>query len=130
MTAVRFARWVFLVSGIYGVLLLPPLYFLEERLGRDFPPPINHPEYFYGFVGVALMWQVAFLVIAGDPLRYRPLMVLAALAKFSFGIAAAALFAGGRLAAVVFGFACVDLAMGCLFLVAFWRTAGASAAPP
>jgi hypothetical protein len=50
----RFARVVFLVAGIYGILVLLPQYFLEERIGIDSPPPITHPEHFYGFVGVAL----------------------------------------------------------------------------
>ena len=44
----KFAKIVFLVAGIYGLIVLLPLYFLEERTGRDFPPPITHPEYYYG----------------------------------------------------------------------------------
>src|SRR5262245_705061 len=48
----RFAKWVFLLAGITGILVVIPLYFLEERFGRDQPPPVNHPEFYYGFVGV------------------------------------------------------------------------------
>ena len=70
----RFARWVFRLAGIYGLIVLLPQYFLEERIGRDDPPPITHPEHFYAFLGVAVAWQVAFLVIAQDPIRYRPIM--------------------------------------------------------
>ena len=55
----RVARWVFLVAGVYGVLVVLPQYSLEARIARDFPPPITHPEYFYGFIGVALAWRVA-----------------------------------------------------------------------
>jgi hypothetical protein len=29
------ARLVFNIAGVYGLLVLPPLYFLEERIGRD-----------------------------------------------------------------------------------------------
>ena len=68
-----FARRVFLIAGIYGLLVLLPLYFMEARIGRDQPPAITHPEYFYGFLGVAVSWQVAFLVISRDPVRFRPL---------------------------------------------------------
>jgi hypothetical protein len=39
-----FAKRVFLIAGVYGVLVLAPQYFLEARIGRDFPPPITHPE--------------------------------------------------------------------------------------
>ena len=81
-----FARRVFLIAGIYGLLVLLPLYFLEARIGRDQPPAITHPEYFYGFLGVAVSWQVAFLVISRDPVRFRPLMVPAVLEKATFGL--------------------------------------------
>jgi len=60
--SVTFARRVFAAAGIYGVLVLAPQYFMEGRIGRDFPPPITHPEHFYRFIGVALAWQVLFLV--------------------------------------------------------------------
>ena len=59
----RFAKYTFLVAGVYGLLALAPQYFLERLNGEMYPPPINHPEYYYGFVGVALAWQIAFLVI-------------------------------------------------------------------
>jgi hypothetical protein len=115
----RFARWVFLLSGVYGLVLLAPQYLLEAQVGRDNPPEITHPEYFYGFVGVALAWQAAFLVIALDPPRYRLLMLPAVLEKFSFGLAAAVLYLQGRLSAAVLGFGVADLTLGCLFCVAF-----------
>lgn len=51
------------------------MYPLEDRIGRDLPPPITHPEYFYDSIGVTIAWQVAFLVIARDPVRYRVLMI-------------------------------------------------------
>jgi len=38
-----FARRLFLIAGIYGLIVLLPLYFLEEKTGRDYPPPITHP---------------------------------------------------------------------------------------
>src|SRR3954469_10973304 len=96
-----FARRVFLIAGVYGLLVLLPMYFLEARIGRDQPPAITHPEYFYGFLGVALAWQVAFLVIATDPARFRPLMVPSVLEKASFGLASVALASAGRIPAVV-----------------------------
>ena len=50
----KFARRVFLIAGIYGVVVLLPQYFLEQRHAVDRPPAITHAEYYYGFVGVAL----------------------------------------------------------------------------
>jgi hypothetical protein len=123
-----FARRLFLIAGIYGLLVLVPQFFLEDRLGRDFPPAITHPEHFYGFLGVAAAWQVAFLVIARDPVRFRPMMLPAVLEKAAFGFAVVALFFRGRVPAVVLIFGLIDLTLGALFLVAFWRLAPQTAA--
>jgi hypothetical protein len=116
-----FARRVFATAGIYGIVVLLPQYFLEDRIGRDNPPPITHPENFYGFIGTALAWQVLFLLIAREPTRYRPMMPVAVLEKLAFGVPAIVLFAQGRLAASVLGFGLVDLALAVLFIVSFLR---------
>src|SRR6188768_1977112 len=123
----RFARWVFRMAGIVGLLMLLPMYFLEEQIGRDQPPPITHPEYFYGFIGVAVAWQFAFLVIARDPVRFRPMMIPALLEKATFGLAAVALWLDDRLADLTFVFGLIDLALGLLFVVAYLRTPPISA---
>ena len=117
-----FARRVFFWAGIYGLIVLLPQYFLEGQIGRDFPPPITHPEHFYGFVGVALAWQFVFLTIARDPVRYRPLMLVAILEKVSFGFAALVLFWLGRIAMIVLAPALVDLALATAFAVAYRST--------
>ncbi len=117
-----FARRVFLIAGIYGLLILPPHYFLEDRIGLDTPPAITHPEFFYGFVGVALAWQVAFLIIARDPVRYRLMMIPGILEKVGFGAAALVLYAQGRLAPTMLAAGIGDLVFATLFAVAFWKT--------
>ncbi len=86
----KFARWTYLLAGIYGLLVLVPQYFLEEKNGMSNPPAINHPEYYYGFIGVGIAWQIAFLVISRDPQRYRPLMIVSVIEKYSYGIAVVA----------------------------------------
>lgn len=118
-----FATRVFRIAGIYGIVALLPQYFMEVRVGRDFPPPINHPEYFYGFIGVALAWQLVFLAIARDPVRYRLLMLPSVLEKLSFGIAALVLYFQGRLAGLVTVFGIVDLVLATLFAISYRLTA-------
>jgi hypothetical protein len=118
----RFARRVFLVAGVYGVIVLLPQYFLEGQIGRDYPPPITHPEHFYGFIGVALTWQLVFLVIARDVRRYRLLMLPAILEKLSFGIAAIVLYVNGRVAPSVAAVASIDLVLAVLFTLAYRAT--------
>lgn len=80
----KFAKYTFLVAGIYGLVALVPQYFLADKIGRDFPPAITHPEYYHGFVGVALAWQIAFLIISRNPARYRLMMLPAILEKAAF----------------------------------------------
>jgi hypothetical protein len=117
-----FAKRVFLGAAIYGFIVLLPQYFLEEKAGRDFPPAITHPEYFYGFIGIAVAWQIVFLVISRDPVRYRPLMPVAVVEKIAFGFPAIALYLTGRLSAQMLGAGILDLILGTLFVIAYRRT--------
>lgn len=119
----RFASRVFFWAGVYGLVSLVPQYFLEARVGLDYPPPITHPEYFYGFIGVALAWQLVFLAISRDPLRYRLLMLPAIVEKLSFGLAAIVLFLQGRVPTAIIVFGAIDLTLAALFMLAF-RAAG------
>jgi hypothetical protein len=114
-------RRLFFVAGIYGLLIVTPQYFLESRINRDQPPAITHPEYFYGFIGVVLVWQLVYITIGTNPIRYRPIMLLAGLAKFSFTTAAVVLYALGRIPITICIFASIDFALGVLFVVAYFR---------
>jgi purine-cytosine permease-like protein len=118
----RFARRVFLGAGSYGIVVLLPQYFLEAQIGRDYPPPITHPEHFYGFVGLALVWQLAFLLVASDVARYRSLMPIAAAEKAAFAAPTFVLFALGRVAAAITAVAAIDALLGVLFLIAYRAT--------
>ena len=125
----KLAKMIFLVAGIYGLVVLLPMYFLEAQTGRDYPPPITHPEYYYGFIGVGVAWQLAFLVISRDPVRYRPLMLPAIVEKASFGIAVAVLFLQHRVSGFILGGAMLDSVLGVLFIVAWVATSGREGAP-
>lgn len=124
----NFSRWLFRLAGIYGLMVLVPQYFMEEQLGRTYPPLITHPEYFYGFLGVAVAWQLAFLLIATDPIRYRLFIIPAILEKVSFGVAVVVLYAQHRVSTALLGGGTVDLVLAILFLCAFWRSAPKNAA--
>lgn len=119
----RFARRVFSLAGIYGVLVLAPQYFLADRIGRDTPPPISHVEFYYGFIGVALAWQACFFLIARNPVRLRPIMIPAVLEKLGFGIPVLILFARHEVSGTVLVFGLIDLMLGALFVVSYLRTA-------
>jgi hypothetical protein len=118
----RFAKVVYTAAGVYGLLVLLPQYFLLEKMGRDYPPAINHPEYYYGFIGLAVAWQVLFLLLARDPLRYRPLMIPTVLEKISFGLPAIILFLTGRLPATLLAGGIIDLILCALFIASYAKT--------
>ncbi len=118
----QFARWVFTIAGVYGLLMLAPMLAMETQIGHDHPPAITHPEYFYGFVGVALAWQVAFLVIATDPIRYRPMIIPAILEKASFVVAVSMLWFTRGVPIPIVGGATMDLLLGGLFVMSWFST--------
>lgn len=118
----KFAKYTFWSAAVYGFLALIPQYFLKEKIGIDNPPAITHPEFFYGFIGVALAWQAAFVLIARDPVKYRAFMIPAILEKFSFAAATAILFSRNELATGMFGAGMIDLILGILFIAAYFKT--------
>src|SRR5436190_1793040 len=118
-----FARWVFLFAGLSGVLMTLPLY-LEGTFFENYPPRINRPEFYYGFAGLCLAWQVMFLVIGFDPVRYRPAMLPAMLEKVSFAGVIPILYLADRVQPMWLGFAAMDATWLVLFIVAYLRTPG------
>jgi hypothetical protein len=118
----KFAKIIFWIAFIWGVLILAPLYFLFDTIGRQDPPPITHPGFFYGFIGVGLAWQFAFLVIARDPVRFRPMMIPSVIEKFSFTVPMVILYAQHRIHPSDLVLAGIDAFLGVLFMVAFVRT--------
>jgi hypothetical protein len=118
----KFAKIVFRVAAIWGVLIITPLYFMFDLIGRQDPPPITHPAFSYGFVGLALAWQIAFFLIAGDPVRYRPLIIPSIVEKFSYAAAVVILVLQARTSRSDLLFAGTDLLLGVLFVIAYFKT--------
>ena len=124
----KFAKIVFWIAGIWGLLVITPLYFLFDLIGQKDPPAITHPGFFYGFVGCALAWQVAFCFMATDPLRYRPLMIPSVLEKATYAVAVVTLVVEGRTHPSDLVFAGADSLLGLLFVMAYCKTRPSSRA--
>jgi len=120
----KFSKITFWIAAIWGILILTPLYFMFNMIGEKDPPPITHPAFYYGFVGAGLAWQLAFIVIARDPVRFRTMMIPSIFEKFSYAIALTMLYLQGRLHASDLPFGLVDAVFGILFVVAWFKTAG------
>ena len=118
----RFARIVFVTAGIWGIAVLTPLYWLVDITGRRYRPPGDYPHFFYGFLEVALAWQLAFLMIGARPARFRALMIPGTIEKFGYVATTVALYALGRIAWVDAQAAVPDGLLGILFVVAFLKT--------
>ncbi|MGC2479560.1 MAG: hypothetical protein WA423_07055 [Candidatus Sulfotelmatobacter sp.] len=118
----RFAKIVFWIAGIWGVLVLTPLFFIFNMIGRNDPPPITHPAFYYGFVSVSLTFQLVFFVIAKDPVRLRPMIIPSMLEKFGYGVTLFVLFLQNRLHPQDLALGGIDVLFGVLFLIAFFKT--------
>ena len=116
-----FAKWVFTIGGIWGVLIVAPLFFLETTLAGRLGA-FSHPDTYYGFAASTLVWQFAYLVIARDPERYRPFMLLGALGKVLYFGSCWALVLAGRVQPLVALVVTPDIVLAGLFVVAWFRT--------
>ena len=118
----KFAKIVFWAASIWGVVILAPLFFIFDKIGQQDPPPVTHPGFYYGFATVALAFQVVFMVIAIDPVRFRTMMIPAALEKFTYALTIATLYLQKRIHAEDLVFAGIDFVLGLLFVTAFFKT--------
>jgi hypothetical protein len=119
---VKFATIVFWIAGGWGVLVLSPLYFLFDTIGRQDPPVITHPQFFYGFAAVTMAWQFVFFVIATNPARFRPMMIPSVLEKLGYVGTVVVLRLQGRLSASQLMTSLPDALLGVLFLIALYGT--------
>jgi hypothetical protein len=117
----KFARIVFLIAGIWGFIVTLPLYFAYGFIGQRSPPAITHPEFYFGFAGVTLAWQLAFLLIGADPVRFRPMMIPSIGEKLSFVFGIGALLVSGRISAPQAAQSIPDLILLPLFIASFLK---------
>ena len=118
----KFARIVFIVAGVWGLVVVTPLYFLFDITGRQYAPPADYPHFFYGFLSVTIAWQIAFLVIGSSPARFRPLMIPSIVEKLGYVVTLAVLHGQARIPAADAAAAVPDLLLGVLFIAAFAKT--------
>ncbi len=117
-----FAKRVFQIAGVWGLFILALGYAAHFLGGEEWAVVTSHPQYVHGFFLVALAWQVAFLIIATDPVRYRLLMLAAMLEKFPFTLATILLYAAGGVAVSTLVIGLIDGVLGVLFAAAYIMT--------
>jgi hypothetical protein len=126
----KFAKIVFWAASIWGLVVLTPLFFIFDSIGRNDPPPITHPGFYYGFATVALAFQFVFFVIARDPVRFlRPIMIPSVFEKLTYATALVVLSFQHRIHPADLVFAGTDFLLGLLFIMAFFKTQTAITVP-
>jgi hypothetical protein len=124
-----FAKRVFQLAGIWGFAVLLLGYAAVLFGGPAWSVTTDHPEHVHGFFLVTLAWQVAFFVIATDPVRFRPLMLAAAFAeKLPYALVTFVLFAQAQVGPMIPAFGLVDTLLAALFIAAYVRTGRQSVA--
>jgi len=118
----KFAKYLFYVAAVWGILVITPLFFIFDKIGQQDPPPVTHPLFYYGFAGVALAWQFVFLVIGSNPARFRPLMLVSILEKLGYFLPAVVLYLQHRVHPVDLLISCGDALLAVLFFVAYLKT--------
>ena len=118
----KFARIVFFAAGVWGVVVLTPLYFLFDVTGKPYPPPDSYPHFFYGFLSVAMAWQLAFFAIGSNPARFRLMMIPAIVEKLGYVIGTAVLYRQSRIGASELLTAPPDLVLCVMFAIAWAKT--------
>src|SRR5580765_5435339 len=113
----KFAKFVFRGAAVWGVVILTPLYFLSDAIGRQHASPITYPQFYYGFVGVAIAWQFAFFVIGSDPARFRWMMIPSIAEKLIYGLTMGVLYGEGRIAMADVMPVFPDLVLAALFAI-------------
>ena len=118
----RFAKVVFIAAGVWGIVVLTPLYFLIDISGGQSAAPATYPQFVYGFLSVAMAWQIAFLMIGASPVRFRPLMIASMVEKVGHVMTVAVLYGQARISTLDAMAAGPDLLLGALFIAAFAKT--------
>ena len=118
----RFAKVAFTIAGVYGIAVLAPPLFLESKFNHDYPPPVTHPEFFYGFFALGLTWQFLFLLIATDPIKYRAMMIPSTLEKLGYPVAIIFLHFQGRIDPRMFALGSLDWIFLILVAISYKKT--------
>jgi hypothetical protein len=95
---------------------------MYSKVGQYTPPSPTHPEFYYGFLGLALVWQFAFIIIATDPARFRPMIIPSIFEKALYVGALVVLYVQNRVTDLQLAAAAPDTVLCLLFVSAFFKT--------
>ena len=115
----KIARWIFLAAGVLGLVPLAPIFYELARGGQDMLPDGGSMGLFiYIFLALYTFWQIFYLILAANPMRFRPMIILAFFVCAVTPFNTLWLYFYGMV--VWQGIIIVSLAFALLFLGSFW----------
>jgi len=109
----KLAKRIFLIAGVFGLLMTVPLVFAEKFMN------VQQPEFYYGFVFLNICFQVVYLIISTSPVRFRPIMIPAFLAKASGAAALVWIYFAKSLSIPWIAIGAIDGVFAVLFLLGY-----------
>jgi hypothetical protein len=117
----KLARWVFLIAGIFGLIPVVPLVYTTMVKGEAILPDFASMGSFFSVsVFQYVCWQISYIILARDPVRFRSMIILAFFVEITAPLNPLWLFLYGF--RLWISIAVVDFLLAILFVVAFWLT--------
>ena len=110
----KLAKWIFLIAGIFGLISTIPLAFAEKIMS------VQQPVFYYGFVCLDICLQIVYIIISTSPMRFRPMMIPAFLAKASGTVALTWLYLIDKVSTQWITIGAVDGIFAILFLIGYF----------
>ena len=112
----KLTKWIFLIAGIFGLLITVPLVFAEKIMA------VQQPEFYYGFVFLDICLQIVYIIISISPIRFRPIMIPAFLAKASGTVTLSWLYLTDRVPMPWVAIGAIDGVFAVLFIIGYFST--------
>ncbi len=112
----KLTKWIFLIAGIFGLLITVPLVFAEKIMA------VQQPEFYYGFVFLDICLQIVYIIISISPIRFRPIMIPAFLAKASAAVTLTWLYLIDRISSQWIAVGAIDGVFAVLFIIGYFLT--------
>jgi hypothetical protein len=112
----KLTKWIFLIAGIFGLLVTVPLVFAEKIMA------VKQPEFYYGFVFLDICLQIVYIIISRSPIRFRPIMIPAFLAKASGTVTLTWLYLIDCVSSRWIAIGAVDGVFAVLFFIGYFLT--------
>lgn len=116
----KLGRWVFAGAGVYGLLLAIPFSFQAIVSSEGVLPNGSGAGMFLlASILQHIVWQIGYLIISRDPVRYRLFMIPAILSMTIGALGSVWVYAYGITIGIPLAF--INVLFALLFIFVYWR---------